>query len=64
MKHFPSLRLQVNTTGTTKESLLQSLHLMKESSSNNNLNKVLNYLIQLSYADMRIAYRYVIIITI
>ena len=64
MKHFPSLRLQVNTTGTTKESLLQSLHLMKESSSNNNLNTVLNDLIQLSYADMRIAYRYVIIITI
>ena len=58
MKHFPSLRLQVNSTGTTKESLLQSLHLMKESSSSNNLNTVLNDLIQLSYADIRIAYRY------
>ena len=42
MKHFPSLRLQVHSTGTTKESVLQSLHLMKESSYDNNLNIVLN----------------------
>ena len=58
MKHFPSLRLQVHSTGTTKESVLQSLHLMKESSYDNNLNIVLNDLIQLSYADIRTAYRY------
>lgn len=56
MKFFPSLRLQSISSGTTKDSLLQALAVIREANGNH-LQTALEDLIQLGYADTRIAYQ-------